>query len=247
LKARWLELSAALLGLSQLHAACSYSPPPLPSHGQGADTVGTGNAAVGVEAGHGTLASWWNARYLGDPAVDDGFVGAGRLRLGTHENLDVSGLGAFGPENSYLLGAELKWRFARFAPPGVDGNPGFHAANVSGLSVGAIDLRQGEGRHAFVAPYTGLLVSGGIEVIQMFVGLRLAASEVVGNEQNDLTIYPMLGYGVQLKPTSSLAFVAEATVAAGITTEDLGDTALIVYPSVGLNLTLDRLFKSAED
>jgi hypothetical protein len=238
----WLRVTVALLGLSQLHAACSYSPPPLPTHGQGADTLGPGNAAVGIEGGRGTLASWWNARYLGDPDVHSGFVGAGRLRLGTSDNVDVSALGALGPEHTTMLGGELKWRFAHFAPAQSEGNPGFHAANVTGIGVGALDLQQNAGRHAFIAPYTGLLVSGGIEAIEMFVGLRVAASEVIGNDQNDLTVYPMLGYGVLVRPTGPLALHAEAVVAAGITTEDTGDTALLVYPSVGATLTFDHLF-----
>ena len=74
------------------------------------------------------------------------------------------------------------------------------------------------------------------EEVQMFVGLRLAGSEVVGNVQDDLTLYPILGFGVQVKPTERLTWYAEGTIAGGFTMHDTGDSALLVYPSTGLSL-----------
>jgi hypothetical protein len=237
---RWLARPLVIgFGLANVGAACNYSPPPLPSHGQGADTLGKGSAAVAVEAGRGTVASWWNADYLGDPDVSDGWVGAGRLRAGLSNDLDLGLVGAVGPERAFVAGPEVKWRFAHFSPPGERGSPGFHAAWVSGVGVGALELRGEAQRRAFVAPYSGVLASGGIEVVQMFVGLRFAVSEVLGNAQDDLTLYPMLGFGVQVKPTARLTWYAEGTVASGITVHDTGDTALLVYPSTGLTLTFD--------
>jgi hypothetical protein len=233
----YVRLGVMAFGLGNLHAACNYSPPPLPSHGQGADTLGAGTAAVAAEVGRGSVASWWDASYLGDPDVNHGWVGAGRLRAGVSEDLDLGLVGGAGPERAFVVGPEAKWRFFRFSPPGVEGSPGFHAAWVSGVGVGALELRQESQRRPFVAPYSGVLASGGIEVVQMFVGLRLAASEVIGNAEDDLTIYPMLGFGVQVKPTESLTWYAEGTLAGGITTHDTGDTALLVYPSTGLSLS----------
>ena len=39
---------------------------------------------------------------------------------------------------------------------------------------------------------TGVLSSGGIRFVQMFLGLRLAASETLSNGERDLTLYPTL-------------------------------------------------------
>jgi hypothetical protein len=73
----------------------------------------------------------------------------------------------------------------------------------------------------------------------MFVGLRFAVSEVIGNGEEDLTLYPMLGFGVQVQPSSWCTWYAEGTLASGVTLQDTGDSALIVYPSTGLSLSFD--------
>ena len=237
-RSSWLaRFGVMAFGAANVQAACNYSPPPLPSHGQGADTLGTGSMAIAAEVGRGTVASWWDADYLGDPDVNSGWVGAGRLRAGVHENIDLGVVGGIGPERSFVAGPELKWRFFRFSPPGEAGSPGFHAAWISGLGMGALELREETSRRPFLAPYSGVLASGGIELVQMFVGLRFALSEVVGNSQDDLTFYPMLGFGVQVKPTKRLTWYAEGTLASGVTLHDTGDTALLVYPSTGLALS----------
>lgn len=70
----------------------------------------------------------------------------------------------------------------------------------------------------------------------MYTGFRFAASETIGDGHGDLTLFPSLSFGVQLKPTPSVAFFAEGVLAGGITTTDLGDSALIVYPSAGLTV-----------
>ena len=142
--------------------------------------LGLGAAAVAIEAGNGTVASWWNAGYLGDPEVSSGWVGAGRVRVGAADDLELSVLGATGPENAILLAGEFKWRFAHRAIRGAEGSPGFHAATLTGFGAGALDLRNGE-RYPFIAPYSGVMASCGIDWVQMFAGLRFAASEVVGN------------------------------------------------------------------
>ena len=228
-----LALTAAF-GLSQVNASCSYSPPPLPSHGQTAEALGPGHASAGLEAGRGTLASWWKASYIGDPEVTHGWVGASRFRFGVGDNTDVGLTGAIGPERVLFGAAELKWRFAHFAAPEAEGAPGFHAAWLSGLGAGAIELRGESQRRAFLAPYTGVLASGGIELVKMYVGLRFAASEVLGNHVTDLTLYPILGFGVQLRPSDWLTLYAEGSAAAGITTQDVDDTGLLIYPCLGL-------------
>ena len=71
-----------LLASTQVYASCSYSPPPVLSHGQGADTLGTSHWAVAAEAGWGTNASWWTASNLGHPEVKSGWIGVSRLRYG---------------------------------------------------------------------------------------------------------------------------------------------------------------------
>ena len=77
-----LRLCLVVFGLTQIQASCSYAPPPLPSSGQGADTLAHGRVAAGVEAGHGTSASWWNASNLADVDVNSKWVGGLRLRRG---------------------------------------------------------------------------------------------------------------------------------------------------------------------
>ncbi len=243
---RWALLLTLAFGMSQVNASCSYAPPPLPSHGQAADTLGEAHGQLGVEAGRGTVASWWKASYIGDPEVTSGWVGAGRLRLGVTRNTDVGLVGALGPEQAFFGATELKWRFAHFAPPGAEGTPGFHAAWLSGLGAGELVLRGESERRPFVVPYTGVLASGGIELVQMYVGLRFAASEVLGNAQNDVTLFPILGFGVQLRPNDWLTLYAEGSAAAGITTEDLNDTGLLIYPCLGASLGFDGLWSSTE-
>jgi hypothetical protein len=236
--------------LSQIQATCVYSPPPVLSHGQGADTLGSGRAAAGVEAGWGALGSWWNARNVGDPEVTTKPVAASRLRIGVGENLDVGLVGGVGPQRGFVAGPELKWRFARFAPDAAPGAPSFNAALISGLGVGSAVYpyeNMSAPRHVFIAPYTGVLASGGIEVVQMFVGLRFAASETLGNDVTDLTLYPVLAFGVQLRPTRSVAFFLEGDLAAGITTYDTNDTAVIAYPSAGVAVTFDGLWSPKRD
>lgn len=90
------------------------------------------------------------------------------------------------------------------------------------------------------------MTKGGIDVVQMFVGLRLGASEVVGNDENDLTVYPILSFGVEVKPTSPVTLYAEGSVALGITTQDTGDTALSVYPSAGMRIAFDEVWEEGD-
>jgi hypothetical protein len=238
------RVAAMLFGVSQLHAACAYSPPPLVSQGQGADTLGRGRVAAGIEGGFGTSASWWAARGLADPEVSDGLVGAARLRVGLFEDLDVGLVGGLGPEHTWLVGPELKWRFAEMVATHEEGKPGFHAALIAGLGVGSSEFRYGSvdgsaPRHVFLAPYQGLTASGGIELIQMYTGLRLAESETLGNDVSDLTLYPVLNFGVELRPFKALAFFAETDLAGGLTTADLHDSAVLFYPSAGFSLRFD--------
>jgi hypothetical protein len=236
------------LATSQIQAACVYSPPPVLSHGQGADTLGEKRTAVAAEAGWGTVASWWNADNLSDVDINSGFVGVGRVRYGLKPDLDVGGVGALGPHGTFVIAPEVKWRIARFAPRDAEGAPGFHAAVISGLGVGTAEYRldqdeedESAPRYVFVAPYTGILASGGIQVVQMFSGFRFAASETFGNDRPDLTLYPVLAFGVLVRPNRAVTFYAEGDLAGGITTHDFSDSALIGYPSVGVSVTLDEL------
>jgi hypothetical protein len=238
-----LRLGTMLLAMSQIRAACTYSPPPVLAHGQGADTMGNGNMALGAEAGWGAAGSWWKAKNLGDPEVNTGAIGAARLRFALGDAVDVGVVGGLGPESALVLGPEVKWRFAHLAPSDAAGNaPGFHAALISGFGIGAADYRYGPEprRHVFLAPYTGVLASGGIRVVQMFTGLRFAASETLGNERPDLTLYPVLAYGVELRPFPRWAFYAEADLAGGITTTDVHDTALMGSVTAGMSVTFDQ-------
>lgn len=240
---RLLPLLVIAAALSQIRATCVYSPPPMLSHGQGADTLGAGRMAVGAEAGWGAMGSWWNAKNVGDPEVTTKPVGAARFRAAVGDNVDVGLVTGIGPERSLVIGPELKWRFARFAPDARPGGPSFNAGLISGIGVGTADYpyeSMSAPRHVFVAPYTGVLASGGVEVVQMFTGVRVAVSETFGNNVGDLTIYPVLAFGVQLRPTPAVTFFVEGDLAGGITTHDLNDAAVIVYPSAGVSIAFDR-------
>ncbi len=244
---RALVISCMIFSASHVAASCAYSPPPLPSHGQGADTLGRGSLAVGAEVGWGTMASWWDAQTIADPDVNSAVVGAGRVRVGMAESLDLSLVGAGGPERAFVLGPELKWRFAHLTPEGVEGGPAFNAALISGLGVGSAEFREGtrpgqrRPRHVFLAPYTGVLASGGTQSVQMFSGLRFAVSETLGNRVGDLTLYPVLAFGTIARPSRTWAVWAEVDFASGITTRDIDDTGLILYPSGGITLTFDEV------
>jgi hypothetical protein len=236
------RLAVSAFGASQIAAACQYSPPPLLNQGQGADTLGDGRLALAAEAGYGTAASFWQRRGLSNPEVTSGAVGAGRIRYGLGEAFDVGLAGGYGPEHAFVVGPELKWRFAHLSPSKAADAPAFDAALLAGVGVGAADYRYGSRaspRHVFVAPYQGLTASGGVPLIQMFVGLRLAESETLGNEVSDLTLYPVLAFGVQVRPAVGLTLYAETDLAGGITTADTGDSALLFYPTLGASFTFD--------
>jgi hypothetical protein len=183
---------------------------------------------------------------VGDPEVTARPTGAARLRLGLGENLDLGIVGGVGPQRSFVAGPELKWRFAHLAPAGAGpGAPRFNAALISGVGVGSAQYPYEDmppPRHLYVAPYTGVLASGGIEVVQMLVGLRFAASETFGNSVTDLTLYPVLAFGVQLRPSRAFSLFAEGDLAGGITTRDSNDTAVIGYVTAGLSYTFDGLW-----
>lgn len=231
-----------VLAASQIQASCTYSPPPVLSQGQGADTLGQRRLALAAEIGYGATASGWNASNLADVDVNSGFVGVGRVRYGLDPDIDIGVVGGVGPQSTVVAGPELKWRFARLAPDNAVGAPGFHAALITGFGVGTSAFRYDLGsapqlNHMYLAPYAGVTASGGVEVVQMFTGLRFAASETLGSGVNDLTLYPMLAFGVQVRPTDVVTFYAEGDAAVGITTHRLGDTAMIGYPSAGMSVT----------
>ena len=233
------RIAVGVFGATQLAAACQYSPPPLLNQGQGADTLGDQQLALAAEAGYGTATSFWQRRGLSNPEVTSGFVGAGRLRYGLSDALDVGLAGGYGPERTFVVGPEIKWRFAHLSPSKAADAPAFDAALIAGLGVGAASYRYGHGRHVFLAPYQGLTASGGVPLLQMFVGLRLAESETLGNDVGDLTLYPVLAFGVQMRPTPALTLYAETDLAGGITTADTGDSALLFYPTLGASFRFD--------
>ncbi len=239
-----VRIAGMILATTQIQAACSYSPPPLLSHGQGADTLGTGNLAVSGELGWGGAGSWYKAKNAGNPDVNTGFVGAGRARVGVSENVDVGLVGGVGPENAFVVGPEMKWRFAHLVSSEAPGAPGFHAAIVSGAGIGAADYRYGPlpRRHPFVAPYTGILVSGGIDAVQLFSGLRLAASETLGNGRTDLTVYPVLAFGTKVNASRRFALYAEGDLAGGVTATDVSDSSILGFACVGTIVTFDGLW-----
>jgi len=230
-----------VLAASQIQASCTYSPPPVLSQGQGADPLAQSRLAVAAEVGYGATASGWNATNLADVDVNSGVVGVGRVRYGLGNDLDVGVVGGIGPQSTVVGGPELKWRFARLAPDNTVGAPGFHAALITGFGFGTsafrYDLGSSQPTHIYLAPYAGVTASGGVQVVQMFTGLRFAASETLGSGVDDLTLYPMLAFGVQVRPTDVVTVYAEGDAAVGITTHRLGDTALIGYPSAGVSIT----------
>jgi hypothetical protein len=182
--------------------------------------------------------------------VTSGFVGAGRLRFGLGDALDVGLAGGYGPERAFVAGPELKWRFAHLSPSRAPDAPSFAAALIGGVGVGVADYRYGgdpRPRHVFLAPYQGLTASGGVPLVQMFVGLRLAESETLGNDVGDLTLYPVLAFGVQVRPLPRLTLYAETDLAGGITTADTGDSAILFYPTVGASITFDTKDTASSD
>ena len=236
------RLALALFGISQIQASCNYSPPPVPSSGQSSETLGKGRMAGGAEVGLGTSASWWNSSNMTDVDVNTKWLGAGRVRLGIEPDVDVGIVGGVGPQRSFVVGPELKWRFGQLASPEV-GGPAFHAAWVTGLGVGASDDYDAGSddpvRDLFLAPYTGVLGSGGVRAAQIFVGFRFAASDTFSDSSDDLTLYPILQFGFLLRPSNSLSFFIESDLAGGLTTEDWGNSAIIFYPSAGFSYSFE--------
>jgi hypothetical protein len=167
------------------------------------------------------------------------------LRLGLLDDLDVGAVGGLGPNRAFAVGPEAKLRFARYVATREPGQPGFHAALILGLGIGSADFPTSAApggpipRHPFIAPYQGLTASGGIELIHMYTGLRLAESETLGNGIKDLTLYPVLAFGVELRPVRALAIFAETDLAGGITTADGHDSAVLFYPSAGVSVAFD--------
>jgi hypothetical protein len=100
-------------------------------------------------------------------------------------------------------------------------------------------------RYLFAAPYGGVVVSAGSEVVQMFVGLRAAASETFVSKLSNLTLYPVFAYGIQARPTRAWVFFLEADLAGGITVADTSNSALILYPSAGISYTFDKPFEGS--
>jgi hypothetical protein len=190
--------------------------------------------------GLGTHATWGSS----DLKTTTKAVGGTRLRLGLSEALEVGLVGAVGPRSSYVGSPEIKLRMAHLGDPERSEGASFDAAWISGFGVGsglASDQTDAP-RYTYLAPYTGVLSSGGIRFVQMFLGARLAASETLGNGQRDLTLYPTLAFGVQLRPIRSLTFFAEADIVGGITTAKTGYSAVIVYPNFGLSVAFDGLW-----
>jgi hypothetical protein len=228
--------------LSQVQASCNYSPPPVLSQGQSADSLGSHHWAAGSELGYGTNASWWTATNLGHPEVRSGWVGVGRFRYGISDDVDMGLVAGQGPLHTTVIGPEVKWRFAQAAPENAEGSPGFHAAWISGMGVGSsrypYEVSSGAPvpRHLYLAPYTGLLGSGGIELVKMFAGLRFAASETLGSPSHDFTLYPTFAFGVVLQAASWLRIHAEGDLAAGVTMHDTSDTGVLAYPAMGITI-----------
>jgi hypothetical protein len=233
-------LLVLLLGLPH---GCVYSPPPLLSYGQTADTLGSGRGSASAEMGLGTHARWGGT----DLDTTTKAVGGTRLRLGLGDLWEVGLVGAAGPHSAYVGGPEVKLRFAHLADSEADGAPSFNAAWISGFGVGSALFPSGGSsgsRYTYLAPYTGVLGSGGVRLIQTFLGLRLAASETLGNGEKDLTWYPTLAFGLQLRPTRALTFFAEADLVGAITSAHTSYSAVIVYPNFGLSVAFDRLWGS---
>jgi hypothetical protein len=207
------------------------------AQGQGADTLGHGRANVGGEVGYGAVGSMWNASNTGDPDVNTGPVGTLRVRYGLIDNVDVGVVGAVGPMSTLVVSPEVKWRFAHLVDGSGDDAPAFHASLVSGVGFGTSLIQYSENR-AYVAPYTGLLVSAGIPVVQMFTGLRVAVSETLG-DLPDLTVYPVLAFGVQCNPTRSVRLFVEGDLGAAYTSQATEDSAILGYAVGGASVTFD--------
>lgn len=241
---RWHRMGFDLLPilLLGLPSACVYSPPPLLSYGQTAEMLGRGRGSASAEMGLGTHATWGGS----DLDTTTKAVGGTRLRLGLSDALEVGLVGAAGPHSAYVAGPEVKLRLMHLTDPEADAASSFDAAWISGFGVGSAlfpDESTPTRRYTYLAPYTGVLSSGGIRFVQMFLGLRLAASETLGNGEKDLTLYPTLAFGVQLRPTRILTFFAEADLAGAITTANTDYSAVIIYPNFGLSVAFDRLWE----
>jgi hypothetical protein len=232
-------------GLSQIQATCSYAPPPVLSQGQGGDTLGAGRFNAGAEIGYGAAGSWWKANNVGDPDINSDPAGAIRFRAGVSDNVDVGVVGGIGPDDTFVAGPEVKWRFASLIDTTSDEKAAFHAALVSGVGVGSAGFRYSGGsvtagsHHPYVAPYSGILVSGGIPVIQMFSGLRLAGSQTLGTSA-DVTLYPVLAFGVEVHPTDAVRVFVEGDLAGGYTLQDASDSAILGYVTGGMSITFGR-------
>jgi hypothetical protein len=70
----------------------------------------------------------------------------------------------------------------------------------------------------------------------MFTGLRVAASETLGNRGYDWTLYPTFAFGVVLQPADWLFLHAEGDLAAGVTLRDTSDTGILAFPTVGMTI-----------
>jgi|GEM_PF-3715125 len=253
-----LKLLPMVFGVSQIQSACGYAPPPLPSHAQTAETMGKGGVALSAEVGRATVASWWDASNIVDVEQSSGVIGAGRARFGISPNVDIGLAGGYGPRQTFLLGPELKWRFSRVAPTGKKSMPGFQAAWVTGAGVGSSLMRwdptlcddgsanicmenESDGevgpRRTYVAPYTGLLVSAGTETTQLYTGVRFGMSEVLGNRLTDLTLYPSLGFGAQLRLSRFMAVFAETDFGGALTTTEFGDSGVFTYFGGGFTVS----------
>jgi hypothetical protein len=237
----------ALIGfaLSQIRATCSYAPPPVLMQGQGGDTLGAGRFNAGAEVGYGANGSWWNAQNVGDPDVNAAGIGAVRVRAGISENWDVGVVGGAGPDSTFVASPEVKWRFAQLHDDDPEG-AAFHASLVSGLGFGVTTFRYGaydvqdHTQHAYIAPYTGVLVSGGISALQMFSGLRFAASQTLGTMRTDLTLYPVLAFGVEVRPDPVFHVFVETDVAGGLTASDFGHSGILGSITAGASVTFGR-------
>lgn len=235
------QLLGIALGLSQVQATCNYSPPPVITQGQGAEPIGAGSYNAGAEVGYGAVGSWWKATNVGDPDINTDPAGAVRFRMGISDDVDVGLVGGYGADDTAVVAPELKWRFGRLVDTATDEKASFHAALVSGLGVGVAGFRYGGGsvdagsHHPYLAPYTGVLVSGGIPVVQMYTGARVAASQTLGTSA-DLTLYPVLAFGVELR-AEPLRFFVEGDMGAGYTVVNASDSALLGYVTTGVSVT----------